>query len=180
MPDATIEQQRSFNEMMRICTSAKTAARIFRAFGEIDVEAEARRITCPCLVAHGRGDLRVPFEEGRVLASLIPGARFVPLESANHILMQDEPAMKAFLEAVDGFAHTGGAAGFPQLTARELDVLELIAQGLDNAQIAARLDLSEKTVRNHVTRIFDKIEVENRPQAIVAAREAGLGVATAD
>jgi len=69
----------------------------------------------------------------------------------------------------------GGTAGFPQLTAREREVLELMAQGLDNAQIAARLDLSEKTVRNHITRIFDKIEVENRSQAIVAARKAGLG-----
>jgi DNA-binding NarL/FixJ family response regulator len=59
---------------------------------------------------------------------------------------------------------------------RERQVLALIAQGLDNAQIAARLELSEKTVRNHITRIFDKIEVENRSQAIVAARKAGLGI----
>ena len=56
-------------------------------------------------------------------------------------------------------------------------MLELIAQGLDNAQIAARLELSEKTVRNNITHIFDKIEVENRSQAIVLAREAGLGAA---
>jgi DNA-binding NarL/FixJ family response regulator len=65
--------------------------------------------------------------------------------------------------------------GFPGLTPRETEVLELIAQGLDNAQIAARLDLSEKTVRNNITHIFDKIQVENRSQAIVRAREAGLG-----
>jgi pimeloyl-ACP methyl ester carboxylesterase/DNA-binding CsgD family transcriptional regulator len=175
MPEASLDQQKSFNQMMRTCTSAETAARIFRTFGEIDVQDEARRISCPCLVAHGRGDLRVPFEEGRLLASLIPGARFVPLESANHILIQDEPAMKTFMDALDAFAGPGGAAGFPQLTAREREVLELMAQGLDNAQIAARLDLSEKTVRNHITRIFDKIEVENRSQAIVAARKAGLG-----
>lgn len=61
------------------------------------------------------------------------------------------------------------------LSEREVEVLEQIAQGLDNAQIAARLGMAEKTVRNHVTRIFDKIEVENRSQAIVLAREAGLG-----
>jgi DNA-binding NarL/FixJ family response regulator len=60
------------------------------------------------------------------------------------------------------------------LTVRELDVLERIAQGLDNAQIAAHLDMSENTVRNHITRIFDKLGVENRPQAIVRARESGL------
>jgi DNA-binding NarL/FixJ family response regulator len=179
MPEASLDQQRSFSDMMRMCTSSETAARIFRAFGEIDVEAEARRIACPCLVAHARGDVRVPFEEGRMLASLIPGARFLPLESANHILMQDEPAMKTFMEAIDAFAHTGGPGAFPQLTSRERDVLALIAQGLDNAQVAARLELSEKTVRNHITRIFDKIEVENRSQAIVAARKAGLGVEAA-
>ena len=68
------------------------------------------------------------------------------------------------------------ADAFP-CSPRASDVLELIAQGLDNAQIAARLELSEKTVRNNITHIFDKIEVENRSQAIVLAREAGLGAA---
>ena len=53
--------------------------------------------------------------------------------------------------------------------------MELIAQGRDNAQTAAHLGLSEKTVRNHVTRIFSKLDVENRGQAIVRAREAGFG-----
>ena len=64
---------------------------------------------------------------------------------------------------------------FATLTARERDLVELIAEGRDNTQIAAALALSEKTVRNHITRIFDKLEVENRPQAIVIARKAGFG-----
>ena len=71
------------------------------------------------------------------------------------------------------------AAPVPALsgfTGREAEILEYIAQGLDNAQIAAHLKLSEKTVRNHITRIFDKLAVENRGQAIVRAREAGLGL----
>ena len=54
-------------------------------------------------------------------------------------------------------------------------MLDRVARGLDNAQIAAQLDLAEKTVRNYITAIFDKIAVENRSQAIVAARVAGLG-----
>jgi len=62
-----------------------------------------------------------------------------------------------------------------ELTPRERNVLEAIAQGLDNAEIARSLRLSEKTVRNHITRIFDKIRVKHRYQAIVMAREAGLG-----
>ena len=60
------------------------------------------------------------------------------------------------------------------LTRREREIVELIAGGRDNAQIAARLGLSEKTVRNHITSIFAKLEVESRAQAIVMARKAGF------
>src|SRR5262249_59733909 len=102
--------------------------------------------------------------------------RFVTLRTRNHLMMQGEPAWRDFLEAVEAFYPPGLPAGsIPGLTPREGEVLELIAQGLDNAQIAARLDLSEKTIRNNITRIFDKIQVENRAQAIVRARDAGLG-----
>ncbi|ANZ35761.1 DNA-binding response regulator [Lentzea guizhouensis] len=67
------------------------------------------------------------------------------------------------------------AVAFPQLTDRERDVLELMASGKDNASIAHRLSLSQKTVRNRVSAIFTKLQVADRAQAIVAAREAGLG-----
>ena len=175
MPAASVEQQQSFNDMMRLSAPARTAVRIFRAFGDIDIEDEARRVACPCIVAHARGDLRVPFDEGRHLATLIPGARFLPLEGASHILVEQEPAWKAFFGAMDAFIPSAGATSFPDLTDREREVLDLVARGFDNSQVAARLNLSEKTVRNHVSRIFDKISVENRSQAIVAARKAGLG-----
>ena len=59
---------------------------------------------------------------------------------------------------------------------KKRDVLDAIAQGLDNNEIAASLGMSEKTVRNHVTRVLDKIGAEHRYQAIVLAREAGLGL----
>jgi DNA-binding NarL/FixJ family response regulator len=97
----------------------------------------------------------------------------VALESSNHILLEQEPAFSQVFEELQGFL--GKAASFGGLTAREAQILEQIAQGLDNAQIAARLELSEKTVRNHITSIFDKIGVESRAQAIVMARERGLG-----
>jgi DNA-binding NarL/FixJ family response regulator len=121
--------------------------------------------------------MSIPFEEGRLVASLIPGARFVSLETRNHLILESEPAWRDFLAELDGFYPPAGAraSSFPGLTPRETEVLELIAQGLDNAQIAARLELSEKTVRNNITHIFDKIQVENRAQAIVRARDAGLG-----
>lgn len=70
---------------------------------------------------------------------------------------------------------TAAQVVFPELTEREREVLTLIAQGLNNAEIAQRLFLSGKTVRNHVSNIFSKLQVADRAQAIVRAREAGLG-----
>jgi pimeloyl-ACP methyl ester carboxylesterase/DNA-binding CsgD family transcriptional regulator len=179
MPDAPIEAIQAFNTFMPLTASAKTAATIFWKNSFIDVQDEARRVRCPTLVLHGRGDRRIPFEEGRLAAGLIPGSRFVTLETRNHLMMQGEPAWREFLEALTAFypptAQPASADAFPSLTAREREVLDLIAEGLDNAQIAARLELSEKTVRNNITHIFDKIGVETRSKAIVLARESGLG-----
>jgi pimeloyl-ACP methyl ester carboxylesterase/DNA-binding CsgD family transcriptional regulator len=177
IPGAAMEQVRAFNELMRLSTPPETALRIYHAFGAIDVRAEAPQVRCPTLVLHSTGDHRVPFEEGRRLAGLIPGARFVPLESENHLLLADEPALRRFLDAIDEFLPPakGGPAAFTGLTQREHAILEHVAQGLDNAQIAARLELSEKTVRNYLVAILDKLEVETRAQAIVRARDAGLG-----
>jgi pimeloyl-ACP methyl ester carboxylesterase/DNA-binding CsgD family transcriptional regulator len=174
MPGATLEQLRQMGELQRMSSHAADAVRIMRSFFNIDVSASAPRVACPTLVCHARGDLRIPFEEGRDLAAMIPGARLVPLESNNHILLDPEPAFRRMLEEVQAFL-PGDGRSFPALTGREAQILEHIAQGLDNAQIAARLELSEKTVRNHITHIFDKIGVESRAQAIVLARERGLG-----
>jgi pimeloyl-ACP methyl ester carboxylesterase/DNA-binding CsgD family transcriptional regulator len=179
LPDAGLDAIHAFNDMMPLTASAQTAAAILRANRSIDVRAEAARVTCPTLVLHARGDLSIPFEEGRLIASLIPGARFVSLETRNHLMLESDVAWRDFVAALEEFyppvGAPPGAEVFAGLTARERQVLELIAQGLDNAQIAARLTLAEKTVRNNVTHIFDKIEVESRAQAIVRAREAGLG-----
>lgn len=178
MPGATLEQVRAMGELMRISTSARSAARMMRAFFSIDVRESAPRVRCPTLLLHGRGDVRCPFEEGRLLASLIPGARLVPLETRNHVLLWDEPAFGEFVAQKRAFLHGDARpvdARFAELSERELDVLEQISQGLDNAQIAARLGMAEKTVRNHVTRIFDKLQVETRARAIVLARDSGFG-----
>jgi DNA-binding NarL/FixJ family response regulator len=94
----------------------------------------------------------------------------------------DEPAwprliaeMQTFLARPDAEPAKRSVLPLDALTPRERAVLELIADGRDNAEIATALGLSEKTVRNHITRIFDKIQVEHRYQAIVRARDAGLG-----
>jgi len=180
IPGGTPEQHRWFNEMERISTAPLTAARFMREFNAIDVMALLPEVRCPTLVLHSRHDVRVPFDEGRLLASAIPGARFVPIESSNHLLLEGEPGWRHWLEAVRAFLPAAGAGrsaegSFETLSKRQREVLELIAQGRDNAQIAAALGLTEKTVRNQVSAIFDRLEVENRPQAIVLAREAGMG-----
>ena len=174
LPGATLEQLRSMSELQRMSSHAADAVRIMRCFFNIDVSDLAPAVRCPTLVLHARGELRVPFEEGRAMAAMIPGARFVPLESQNHILLEQEPAFAHLFEELEAFL-PGAERRFPDLTARESQILEHIARGLDNAQIAAHLALSEKTVRNHITHIFDKIGVESRAQAIVLARERGLG-----
>ncbi len=103
IPEGTPEQFRWFNELQRVSSTPENAARMMSGFYELDVREEAQKLNVPTLVLHARGDLRVPFGEGRLLASLIPGARFVPLESKNHILLEGEPAWRRFLEEVREF-----------------------------------------------------------------------------
>jgi len=178
IPGGTPEQHHWFNELERVSTSPTNAARFMREFNDIDVVDLLPQVSCPTLVLHSSRDVRVPFDEGRLIAGRIPGARFVPLESDNHLLLEAEPSWRRWIDEVRAFLPMTAAASdpaFSALTPRERDLLELIAQGRDNAQIAAHLGLSEKTVRNHITRIFAKLEVENRPQAIVMARKVGFG-----
>jgi pimeloyl-ACP methyl ester carboxylesterase/DNA-binding CsgD family transcriptional regulator len=175
IPEASLEEHRSWNEYERLATTPQNAARFMQEFDRIDVTALAPQVRCPALVLHARDDERVPFDEGRRLASLIPDARFVPLQGRNHMLLEHEAAWSEWLRAVREFLPRSPAGAFAALTRRERDLVELIAQGLDNAQVAARLGVSEKTVRNHITSIFAKLEVENRAQAIVRARDAGFG-----
>ena len=94
--------------------------------------------------------------------------------SRNHVLLEHEPAWARFKDAVLAFArpeHADDATVFGGLSLREREVLTLIADGLSNTEIATRLDISEKTVRNHTSNLFDKLGVWSRAQAIVFARE---------
>jgi pimeloyl-ACP methyl ester carboxylesterase/DNA-binding CsgD family transcriptional regulator len=180
IPAGTLEQIKSMSDLQRAASTPENAARLIRSFFSIDVTGSASRVRCPTLLLHARGDRRVPFEEGRLLASLIPDARLVPLETENHILLPQEPAFGQFFAELAAFVPGSGAMAarraFAQLTAREAEILERIARGHDNPRIAAELAVSEKTVRNNVTRIFDKLGVQTRAQAIVLARQNGLGV----
>ena len=179
MPGATLEQLQAFNELQRMSCSAENAVRFLEEFNQIDVMKIASQVKCPTLVMHARGDLRVSFDEGRLIAAQIPGARFVPLESKNHILLS-EPMWDVFMAKVIPFLAEQPQSNakdkqLADLTPREQEVLAYIAKGLDNSTISEQLGLQEKTVRNHITHIFDKLAVDSRAQAIVLAIEAGLG-----
>ncbi len=103
LPDATSEQIRVFNELQRNSADAANAERLESAFYDLDLAEVAQRVTVPTMVVHARNDMATPYEEGRRLASLIPQAEFVTLESRNHILMADEPAWADFLGHLDRF-----------------------------------------------------------------------------
>jgi DNA-binding NarL/FixJ family response regulator len=150
----------------------------------IDVRDLLGRVRTPTLVLHARGDEVQPIDEGRMLAAGIPGAEFIELDSRNHVLLAHEPAWTRFCDAVLEFVG-GGEAGedpaFGALSLREREILTLMADGLSNADIAGRLAISEKTVRNHTSHLFDKLGVWTRAQAIVFARERRFaGTATRD
>jgi pimeloyl-ACP methyl ester carboxylesterase/DNA-binding winged helix-turn-helix (wHTH) protein len=103
LPDGTPEQMRWFSDLQRVTTSPGNGVRLRTTSGEIDVRDAARQIRTPTLVLHATDDAAVPFEEGRLLAALIRGARFVPLDSRNHILLESEPAWHRFVREVRAF-----------------------------------------------------------------------------
>lgn len=181
-PGGTLEHLHSWSEQMRRATSAETAVRLLRIGWNVDVQDAARKIKCPTLVIHPERDAVVPVAEGRLLAGLVPNCRFVELDTENHMPLANDPEWPRLVAEVRGFLEqpaqripVRNALPLHELTPRERAVLDGIAEGLDNSEIAASLGLSEKTVRNHITRVFAKIGVQHRYQAIVSAREAGLG-----
>lgn len=103
MPGASAEQAHWFNDLQKITTSPDNAYRIVNALGLIDVRPLLKEVKAPTLVFHARGDARVSIREGQELAAGIPGARFLPLESSNHLLLGSEPAWDKFLTQVRDF-----------------------------------------------------------------------------
>jgi pimeloyl-ACP methyl ester carboxylesterase len=89
--------------LQRISTSPENAERLVHAWSQVDVTDLLGDVTTPTLVAHARADRAVPVAEGRLLAAGIAGARFLPLESSNHILLADEPAWPTFLSELHAF-----------------------------------------------------------------------------
>jgi pimeloyl-ACP methyl ester carboxylesterase/DNA-binding winged helix-turn-helix (wHTH) protein len=113
VPDGTAEQIAWFNELQRVSTSPANAVRLRAAFGVIDVAGLASRLTVPTLILHSTGDRVVQFSSGRELAAAIPGARFVPIESRNHLILEHEPVWPQYLETIRRFLDS--EASYPQV-----------------------------------------------------------------
>jgi pimeloyl-ACP methyl ester carboxylesterase len=102
-PDAPKEHADWFNELQRQTTTPDNAAAMLSALGDLDVREALPRVRVPTLVVHSRGDSVVPMKDGVELASGIPGARFVPLDSGQHVLLADDPAWARFSVELEHF-----------------------------------------------------------------------------
>jgi DNA-binding CsgD family transcriptional regulator len=170
---------------MKMSTSTENAVQFRRQRRDVDVSVLLPQLTVPTLVLHARGDQMVELAEGRRLAAEIPGARLVVLESSNHILLEDEPAWPVFLHEIDEFLEPDrqlasleasrsrqrpfAGQALEALTAREREVLSLVAAGLDNRDIAAKLTLSIRTVERHLQTIYRKLDLTGSAQRTAAA-----------
>ena len=103
IPGGTAEQVQWFNDLQKATTSPENAVRIFRAMANIDVSALLPLVRVPTLVLHCRDDARVPFEEGRQIAAAIPGARFVPLEGRNHVMLNSDASWDRLFDEIEHF-----------------------------------------------------------------------------
>ena len=179
VPGASPEQFAWFNELCRRTTTPEIATRLLTARGDLNVRSLLPLVRVPTLVLHARYDEIVPFEAGKQLAAEIPNAEFVSLDSRNHILLADEPAWAIFTDAVLEFTGRPRAFGaqdplLATLSVRERQILAAVVSGQSNSEIGAALLISEKAVRNSLTRIFEKLGVRTRTQAAVLARDRGF------
>lgn len=110
IPDATVEQMQSFNELERMSTSPDNAVRLANVFADIDVADLLAHVAAPTLVLHSRNDASIPFEQGLRLARSIPNARFVALDSRNHLVLSHEPAWNRYKEEVCAFLDAAAAS----------------------------------------------------------------------
>ncbi len=182
--DATAEQQRAVDEAQRLTISGANAVRFLKEVFDIDLRDAAPRVQCPTLIFHAKDDPCFPFEEGRLLASLIPHARLIPLDSKNHLPFETEAAWPVFLSELRAFlpsvnARPPGdapalAPGKPPLTPRQVEVLREVGQGQTDKQIARKLSLSPRTVEMHVANALLALNCRTRAEAVRRATELSL------
>jgi len=175
IPEATEEQLSWVDNLQRMSTSTENAIASRVGRRQVDVRPLLPELKAPTLVLHARGDRAVRFPFGSEVASLIPGARLVELDSSNHILLGDEPAWQHFRRELTAFIapdarrREASSPATALLTLREREVLERATQGLSNGQIASELALSPRTVERHLSNAYLKLGVSGRTARTAAA-----------
>ena len=159
--DPTAEELAAFTRFQRASATAPVAARLLEVYYDTDVRALLPAIRARTAVLHREADRGTRFELGREVAALIPGATLIPLPGSSHLFYHgDWPAVA---DAMLGFLYEPTSPG-PRLTGRELEVAELVAEGLTNHSIARRLSIAPRTAEAHVENIRRKLEVHSRAQ----------------
>jgi pimeloyl-ACP methyl ester carboxylesterase/DNA-binding CsgD family transcriptional regulator len=183
LPQSPPAARQWYAELQRKMATKEVASRFMSVLAELSMFKRLKQVRVPTLVIQIARDQVVDPRTAAGIAGEIPGSQFVSIDSSNHILLEHEPGWQEFKNV---FARHVPGANAParrdaaarerigQLSNREQKILQEIAKGLNNRAIAEGLFISEKTVRNHITSIFDKLGVSSRPQAIVMAKEAGL------
>jgi DNA-binding NarL/FixJ family response regulator len=159
--DPSEEEVATFNRFQRVSSSGAVAARLLEVYYDTDVTPVLARIQARTAVLHRVSDTGTPFELGREVATLIPGASLIPLSGSSHLYYHGEWA--EVLDAVIGFLGASQTQPSP-LTRRELQVAVLIAAGLTNHAIASRLSVAPRTAESHVENIRRKLGVRSRAQ----------------
>ena len=170
--DPTAEDVAAFTRFQRASAAAAVAARLLEVYYDTDIRALLPAIEARTAVLHRKADKGTRFELGRQVASLIPGATLIPLPGSSHLFYHGD--WLAVLEAVLGFLCEPASPG-PRLTGRELEVAELIAEGLTNHAIASRLSVAPRTAEAHVENIRRKLQVHSRAQIATWVTEHRLG-----
>jgi pimeloyl-ACP methyl ester carboxylesterase/DNA-binding CsgD family transcriptional regulator len=183
LPQSPPETRQWYAELQRKMATKEVASRFMSVLADLSMFGRLKQVRVPTRVIQIARDQVVDPRSAPGIAGEIPGSEFVSIDSGNHILLEDEPGWQEFKSIFT--RHVPGAAAparrdaaarerIEQLSKREQKILGEIAKGLNNREIAAGLFISEKTVRNHITSIFDKLGVSSRAQAIVMAKESGL------
>lgn len=178
-PEASERQKGWIDELQPLVTSKETAIAAAQVRQKTDVMDLLADVSVPTLVLHTRGNRMTPFEQGRLMAAQIPGARLVALESENMAPLASEPAWQVWLDAVANFLEPErlasstptrpGIEPIDPLTNREIEVLHLAADGLTNNEIGEQLSISVRTVERHLSNVYRKLGVSGR-----AARAAAV------
>ena len=176
--DAGSGEQERFARYQRAAASAETAAALLELVYRNDVRPQLTRVQAPTAVVHRRGDRAIPYRLGRELAASIRGASLIPLEGTAHFpWLGDSGSVSRAVRSAFGHDDRPAADTEPPsvlLSAREREILALVAQGMTDREIAEQLIVSPHTVHRHVANIRHKLGRGSRTAAVAEAGRLGL------